>query len=268
MQEILLGPAGTPAKSTFEGLEAVKKLGLQAMEVQFSHGINMSSELAKKIGEENKKYNIHLSIHAPYYINLASEEKQKVTDSKKRILESCRLGHLMGARHIVFHPGYYGKKSKEETYDMIKTEMAEMQKIIKNNKWSTALAPETTGKGSQFGDLDETIRIAKEIKCSMCLDSAHIFARNNGKIDYDEVFDKLRKTKEHHIHSHFSGVNYSAKGERNHINLGSKPDFFEYAKTIMKKKISITIISETPITWKDSLKMKKIFEKMGYRFQN
>ena len=36
---INLGPAGTPASSTIEGLSAVRKLGLKTMEVQFSHGL-------------------------------------------------------------------------------------------------------------------------------------------------------------------------------------------------------------------------------------
>jgi deoxyribonuclease-4 len=172
----------------------------------------------------------------------------------------------MGAKNIVFHPGYYGKKTKQETYDIIKAEMDEMSKIIKHNKWGTMLAPETTGKGSQFGDIDETISIVKELRCSLCLDPAHIFARNNGKIDYGEIFDKLSKLKQKSTHCHFSGINYSAKGERNHVVLDHKPDFDLFAKTIMKRKINCTIISESPITYKDSIKMKRIFEKLGYSF--
>ncbi|MFN6992275.1 MAG: helicase-related protein, partial [Fervidobacterium sp.] len=45
----------------------------------------------------------------------------------KRILDSCRLGHLFCAKYIVFHPGFYGKYSKEQTYEIIKNE-------IKNKK--------------------------------------------------------------------------------------------------------------------------------------
>lgn len=263
MQKILLGPAGSPARSTIEGLEAVKELSLQAMEVQFSHGIKMGNALAKQIGEENKKYKIHLSIHAPYYINLASTERAKVTASKKRILKSCELGHLMGAKEVVFHPGYYGKLSKKETYRIILAEMQDMQKTIRKNKWKTVLAPETTGKLSQFGDLDETLKLSRAVGCSLCLDSAHLYARNNGRINFDEVLGKLKRG---HIHCHFSNINYSKKGELNHLVLDSKPRFADFAKAILKKKINCTIISESPITWKDSLKMKKTFEELGYRF--
>src|SRR3989338_2094963 len=105
-QQILLGPAGSPAASTLDGIAAVKQLGLQAMEVQFTHGIVMSLGLAERICDANK-HGISLSIHAPYYITLASDEKAAA--SRKRILDSCERGHLMGAGRIVFHPGYYGK---------------------------------------------------------------------------------------------------------------------------------------------------------------
>ena len=66
-----------------------------------------------------------------------------------------------------------------------------MLDTIKKNSWNIKLAPETTGKHSAFGSLDETIKIAKETKCAICIDPAHLYARNNGNIDFKEVLDKL-----------------------------------------------------------------------------
>ena len=266
MQKILLGPAGTPGKDTLDGLETTRKLGLQAMEVQFSHGIAMGLPLAKKIGEENKKYNVSLSIHAPYFINLASEDTKKIEASKKRILDSCERGHILGAKKIVFHAGYYGNRSKEETYEMVKESMLEMQKTIKEKKWNVALAPETSGKHSAFGTLEEIISLAKETKCSFCTDIAHLYAKGMGKIDYDKVFKEIKKIKEENYHFHFSNIKYSEKGELSHLVLDGKPDFIDFANEIIGKKTNCTIISESPITWEDSLKMKNIFEKQGYKF--
>ena len=267
--QILLGPAGTPGKNTLDGLSATKKLGLQAMEVQFTHGIAMGLELAKRIGEENKKHNISLSIHAPYFINLASEDRKKIGASKKRILDSCERGHLMSSNNIVkivFHAGYYGKRSKEETYEMIKDAIEEMQKIIKERKWRVSLAPETSGKHSAFGTLDEIINIAKEAKCSLCTDIAHLYAKGMGRIDYDDIIKKLKKAREKNYHFHFSNIKYSEKGELSHLVLDHNPDFSVFAESILRSKIGCTIISESPITWKDSLKMKGILEKREYKF--
>ncbi len=101
---IKLGPAGSTGKGTLEGIREVKRLGLQAMEVEFVRGVHMGLSLAKECGAEAKKLGIELSVHAPYYINLASEEKKKQEESKKRILDSAERGHYLGAREIVFHP--------------------------------------------------------------------------------------------------------------------------------------------------------------------
>lgn len=255
---IRLGPAGSPMKNTLDGLGYIKDIKLNAMEVEFVYGVRMQNELAKEIGKLAKKLDISLSVHAPYYINLASAEKQKIEASKKRILDSCERAHYLKASHVVFHAGFYGKLSDNECYEMIKKEIIEMQDIIKENKWKTKLAPETTGKKSQFGSLTELLKLRDEIKCDICVDFAHLHARN-GSINYLSIFDQLSGLR--HIHSHFSGIEFSDKGERRHLIM-EKSNFLPLAKEILKRKVDITIICESPVTWKDSLKMKEIIEKL------
>ena len=265
--KIALGPAGSPGNSTLEGIPMIKEMGLQTMEVQFSHGIGMGLPLAKKVGEEAKKMGIKLSVHAPFYINLASKEKKKIEESKKRILDSCERMSIMGGGPVVFHPSYFSERDTEEVFQTTKDAVLDMMQFIKKNKWNCKLAPETTGKHSALGSLDETIRLVKETGCFLCVDFAHLYARNYGKIDYEEVFDRLKPLKLEHLHCHFSGIKYTMKGEQKHINVGeNKPPFEPLAKEILKRKLDITIISESPITWKDSLRMKGIFEKLGHKF--
>jgi deoxyribonuclease-4 len=264
--KINLGPAGSPAASTFEGIAKVKELGLQSMEVQFSHGIKMSIDLAKKCGIEAKKLGIELSIHAPYFINLASEDKKKQQESKQRILDSCERGHYLGAREIVFHPSYFGKADKEKVFQTTKAHILDMMETIRKNGWDVSLSPETTGKHSALGSLDETIRLVKETGCSFNIDFAHLYARNYGKIDYTEVLDKVQSLRSKHIQCHFSNISYTSKGERNHEILDHHPPFEPLAKEILERKLNITIISESPVTWRDSIKMRTIFESLGYNF--
>jgi deoxyribonuclease-4 len=261
---ILLGPAGSPLTSTIEGISEIKKLGLQAMEVEFTHGIKMSDSLAKDIFNENKNYNILLSVHAPYFINLASEEEDKRNASIQRIIRSCELGDHMGAKCIVFHAAYYGKNDEEETYNIVKESVLSIQEKIEKNSWNVELCLETTGKRSEFGTLDELLRLRKETKCGICVDFAHILARNNS-INYKEVFDKLEKSGFRRIHSHFSGIVFGDKGEQHHKDL-KEEEILPLAKEILKRKIEITIISESPSTWKDALKIKSVFERLGYKF--
>jgi deoxyribonuclease-4 len=267
---IILGPAGSPARSTIEGVEKVKELGLHCMEVQFTHGIKMGLDLAKEIGKERKRIGIELSVHAPYYINLASKEPRKVKASKERILDSCERAHHMGAKHVVFHPAYFGEKDKETIYQTAKEQILDMVGTVRKKGWEVLLSPETTGKHSALGSLEETIRLSKETGCSLCVDFAHLFARNYGRIDFGEIFNKLKTLKINHLHSHFSCIEYTSKGEKNHLILEErKPDFRKFAKELLKQKWldSITIISESPITWKDSVKMRDILERMGYRWK-
>lgn len=265
--KIYLGPAGSPSASTLEGLSAVKEMGLNAMEVEFVRGVHMKPDLAREIGEKNRKAGLFLSVHAPYFINLASPEKEKVKASMKRILDSCERGHYMGAKFIVFHPAYFGKLDKEKCFEAVKQRVEEMNETIRSNKWNVSLAPETTGKHSAFGSLDETIRLAKEAKTSICLDLAHLYARNMGVIDYSEVLDRVGALRLKQLHCHFSGIQFSLKGERNHIVMGESPPFEPFAKELLKRDMDVSIISESPVTYQDSLRMKRIFEKLGHRVQ-
>jgi len=254
---ILFGPAGlgTPA---LEGLERCKKLGLGAAEVAFTYGVRMTNSTAKQIGEKAKKLKIKLSVHGPYYINLASKEKAKLNASKKRILTSCERAHHLGASPVVFHAGFYQGREEDEVFKIIKEQIQDLQKTIKQKKWKVKLAPEVTGKKSAFAGLDTLLKLKRATGCGICIDFAHLYARNVGKIDYDEIFKKIRSLS--HIHAHFSGINYTPKGERSH-KLLDKRFFTPLAKAIKKAKPkSITIINESPDTFGDSVKMKKWFE--------
>lgn len=255
--KIILGPAGSPSSSTIDGIKVVKELGLGAMEVQFSHGIRMSLELASIVGKEARKEGIKLSVHAPYYINLASADAKIVAASRNRIIDTCQRAQLMGARCVIFHPGYYGENVNEK----IKKEIISLIKTNEKNGWDVQLCPETTGRKSQFGSLEEILLLSKETGCSYCIDVSHILARE-GSVDYDNILERLP---EGHTHFHFAGIEYGTRGEKRHL-ICNKEEFKIFAQAIMKNKRSSTIISESPITWKDSLMMKAVFQEFGYEF--
>jgi len=255
MVKISFGPGGTAGLGYDQGLDYAKKLGLTAMECEFTYGVSMKNDEAKRIGKLAKQLGIALSIHAPYYINLSSDEKQKVLASKKRILQSCERGHHLNAKHIVFHAGFYQKKDPEEVFQTIKKEILDLQKTIKQKKWNVILSPETTGKPSQFGSLDELLRLKKETGCHLTVDFAHLKARNNGIIDYGEVMKKLKPL--NHIHAHFSGIEWTPKGERRHLITENKY-IKELIQYIIKYNLDVTIINESPDPFGDSTKTKKI----------
>ncbi|MFH1849730.1 MAG: TIM barrel protein [archaeon] len=247
---IRIGTAGAAELYTREGLQSLKDEGLNAMEVEFTYGVRMSNNAALGIGADAKKLGIALSVHAPYYVNLASKEKPKIHASAHRVLESCEKAHHLGATHVVFHPAFLQGRASEEVFPIVCEQIQKMQDVIDESGWKVNLAPETTGKQSQFGDVDELLRLRDETGCSMCVDFAHLLART-GSIDYTGVFDKLRPLK--HIHAHFSGIEYGDKGERRHI-LTTEDVIEPFLKEVVKRNADITIINESPDPVSDAVK--------------
>ena len=258
MADILIGPAGSGGSSP-ENFKRIRDLGLEAVEIAFTHGIWLTREKAEIIKSANKKLGLRLSVHAPYYINLNSKETEKVNASKSRILKSCEIGHYLGAGEIVFHPGFYLKKPAEETYGAIEREIKGLQKVIRDKKWDVVLSPEITGKPSQFGSLAELIRLRENTNCGMTVDFAHLKARNNGIIDYHGLMEALKTMMP--FHSHFSGIEYTSGGEKKHL-LTKAGDTRELLESLLKYRISTTIINESPAPLEDSVKMKKILEEL------
>ncbi len=240
---IKFGPAGLgPVKTAEDVLKKYHRLGLRACEIAFTYSVYIKKEEdAIRIGRKAKELGIELSIHAPYFVNLNSEEKEKREATKKRILECCRVGELLGAKVVVFHPGYYGDidnsdnystnsqnslmdnsekqlpnnriiHNKELAYNNIKTGILDMMQEIKKNQWKIKIAPETMGKINVFGSIEEISNLVKDTGCSFCIDFAHILARDK-KVDYAKV-EKLFPEKDWHVH--FSGIVYGDKGEKHH----------------------------------------------------
>ncbi len=257
---IIFGPAGLGGiKEAEANLEAYAKLGLKACEIAFTYSVYLSNkEDAIRIGNKARKLGIRLSIHAPYWINLNSSEKIKIEQSKKRILACCKIGELLQAEYVVFHPGFYGKFSQEETYDNIKNQILELQKELKRNSWKIKLAPETTGKVNVFGKEEEILSLVKDTGCFFTIDFSHLWARSQGKMSYKEIYDKVKSFSS--LHCHFSGIDFGEKGERNH-KLTPLEEIKKLLEILPKNK-DIVIINESPSPVGDSVKMLEIYEKL------
>ena len=250
---IRVGPAGSGGLGNLKGIQKVARMKLDCMEVEFTYGVRMSTDAAREVGALAKAKGIILSVHAPYYINLASDEKEKIQASKQRILDSCQRAHALGAQNVVFHAGFYQQKTAEQTYALVKKAILEIQKKISKHKWTIQLCPEITGKPSQFGSVEELMKLMQETGCSICVDFAHLYAREQGSVDYAKILKKLPKK----FHAHFSGIEYGPKGERKHLKTA--PKFFKpLAEALLQTNRDVTLICESPRPYKDAAMMKKV----------
>ncbi len=275
MVKLLFGPAGVPNcskdRSTVGGIRTVKELNLDAMEVQFVRGVRMNEETAKNVGDVSKELGIVLSVHAPYYINLNAETQKKLEDSIKRLKDSVKIGSLFFARNIVFHPGYYLKSSKESAYKKIRDSIKTVLEYIDQNNLDVILRPETTGKPTQFGELDEIINLCSELERVLpCIDFSHIHARYNGAYNsYDEFCSILEKVENlgknalKDMHIHVSGIEYGLKGEKKHLNLDESDfKYMDLLKALIDFDVEGLVICESPNLEEDAMKLKNEYLKM------
>ena len=276
MNELLFGTAGIPLSSeprtTIDGIKHVRKLGLGAMELEFVRSINISKEKAlevKKVAEDN---DIVLTCHAPYFINLNSLEKEKINASIERILNSARIINLCGGYSVCFHAGFYMGQEPKKVYATINHNLKEITLTLKKENNNIWIRPETTGKETQFGNVDEILQLSQELDNVMpCIDFAHFHARTNGKYNSYKEFasileaieTKLGKKGLENMHMHITGIAYGPKGEKNHLNLKeSDLKYQELIKALNDFKVKGVVISESPNIEGDALLCKKVYEKI------
>lgn len=263
---IYLGPGGTPhgIKGTKDSMRYLADEGLNAMEVQFVRGARMKVSTAEEIGKEAEKHDILLSVHAPYYINLNSKKNETIEKSKERIMKSARLADHMGSWIITVHAGYYSDMSSEKATEIISDNVVECAEKIKKESLDVQIGLEQMGKEKSWGTLDEIEKVTERTDIVVpVLDFAHYHARYGGALKNEEDFRDLLQRYESiqggPLHSHFSSIEYTKKGEKKHLNVEERePDFTQLAPILKEKEYDITIICETPELDRDSLKMKDI----------
>lgn len=247
--------AGIPmsAKDYSDAFKKLEEYNLDGLEVEFVHGVRYSENTRNSILNRNNKIITH---HGPYYINLNAKEEDKIQASIKRVLDTARAGLDLGAYSITYHAAFYlGNSSSEVTKKMIDVHkiIVETLKEENNNIW---IRPETTGKKSQWGTLDEIIELSKNFSNILpCVDFAHIHAREDGKFNtYDEfckileqIGNELGEIALNNFHGHVAGIEYGAKGEKKHL-IFEESDFNykDLLKAFKKFNVKGVIVCESP----------------------
>jgi deoxyribonuclease-4 len=271
-KKLLFGTAGvplsTPASTTLAALDHIKKLGLDCLEVEFVKGVKMGHETAREIGRKAASLGVRLSVHAPYYINLNSAEQGKRLASQEHLITSARLAQRLGARSLVFHGGYYGQNSPEETYRNIKAALRDIVSILRSEQNTVTLRPETMGKKSQFGSLDEILALCRDVDVLRpCLDFSHVHARERSENSYRHFHHILRKIEKklgrrvlEDMHIHIAGILYGERGEIKHLDL-EKSDFnFDaWLKALQDVGAAGMVICESPNLETDALMLKNLY---------
>ena len=269
----------------FEIPEYLSCMGLNAYEFSAGRMANFSdSPIYKKFRANSKKFNVAISLHAPYYISLTSETPEMYEKSIDRLAKTYAWAVWLNAKRIVVHPGTYGKsKIKRNLIQMIIDGInsgIELSKDLfpklKEKFKEICLCPETMGKLGQIGTTEQIIEICNEVgtnKARPCIDFGHIYARNigkkTGKILYNQTFEKIEnnlgKDIVENLHIHYSKIEYTGKGEKMHHSNDSSwgPNIDPLFKIIKEQGYKPIIINESPELDSDAKKLMDLWKKMS-----
>lgn len=275
---IRFGPAGNEPsfyeqgyKNTFEAMKWLQDMGLNAYEYQSGRGVNIGEQAALKIGEHAKKHDIALSLHAPYFINMATPERDKVQSSLVHMHKSYIAAKQMGAARVCVHTGSPMGDTRENA---IKRAHIFLKNFLDDiDDQSVIFCPELMGKVNQLGNLEEVIYLcANDERILPTIDFGHLNARTHGTLKTPEDFERvvlklingigLERTRIMHVH--FSQIEYTQGGEKKHLTFEDDkygPYFQDLIPVLYKYDMKPVIICESDNTMAtDALKSKIMYE--------
>lgn len=261
-------------KKTVQAPGYIASLGLDAYEYQCGHGVRISQSSAEAVGSAAREAGVVLSIHAPYYISMASEDADIRARSIAYILQTARAADWMGAGRIVVHPGACGKRDRAAALALAcETFQRALNALDEAQLGHVCVCPETMGKKGQLGTLDEVMAICKlDTRLLPCVDFGHVNARTGGglatRADYaavlDTMGDALGPDRLRVFHAHFSKIEYTVSGgEVRHLTFADTvygPPFAPLAEELAARGLAPTIICESAGTQAaDANRMKTIY---------
>ena len=261
----LFGPAGNCDEFAAAGYKAtvqvfgfLQQRGLTAYEYQCGRGVRVSDESAAAIRRKASEHGIAVSLHAPYFISLASAEEEKRENSIRYILESARAVDKMGGDRIVVHPGGLGGRSREEAAALATDTLLRAQAALDaEHLGHVHVCPEVMGKINQLGTLDEVLGFCRaEERFLPCVDFGHLNSRTGGETNTAEAFvtvldrigDQLGKERQKAFHIHFSKIEYTVGGEKKHLTFADEqfgPEPAPLMRLLAERGLCPTVICES-----------------------
>lgn len=274
------GPAGNaesfPYKSSVDAPRWLGELGLDCYEYQCGKGVRVKEDTAVALGRQAQEHGVALSLHAPYFINLANPDPESQEKTIGYITSSCLVADQMGATRVVIHSGALMKRTREEAMNIALPFLKEIVAVCQDQGFGhIILCPETMGKINQLGDLDEVLRLCQVHESLIpCVDFGHLYARSLGKDEGGEAVERMLSRMESELgtdrasrfHSHFSHIEFTPNGgEKCHRTFdddgGYGPAWEPLAQAVAERGWSPTFICESAGTQaEDALTMKRIYQ--------
>lgn len=260
-------PLRTEPKDYENAFRVLKEMNLDGIELEFVHGVRMGENSQKTVTEKSKDFVV--TAHGPYYINLNSKEQEKIDASVIRIIETAAMADKVGAFSITYHAAFYMGMDKKEVFKKVVDETKRIIEVVERDGLNVWIRPETTGKSTQWGDLDEVIALSKEFKQVLpCIDFSHLHARSGGGVneykDFRNILERLGNEIGQYaldnFHGHLAGIAYSDKGEKNHLELQqSDMNYKDLLKALKEFNVKGALVCESPNIEEDCKLIKEYY---------
>ena len=268
-------------KTTVEAPAFIRQRGLDAYELAFGRGVFLRPDRAEALRAEAEKNGVTLSVHAPYYINLANPDRDKILRSFGWLLDAARAAAAAGAAEMVVHLGSGMGQDRQTALERTGTNLRESMARMEDEGLSgVRLCPETMGRPGQIGDLEEILRYCeKDERLLPCVDFAHLHALSRGGLDSREAFarvldrleERLGPDRARRSHLHFSAIQYGASGEIRHRTFaeeGFGPDFGLLAPELAERGYCGILICECAGTQAEDAKtMRNLYDDCLERYR-
>ena len=239
--------AGVPLRAGNKGYEAgfkiLDEMGLDGLELEFVRGVRISDKSRETVKATTKV----ITAHAPFYVNLNAREEDKLEASVQRIIETAEVANELGGFSITFHAGYYLGQEAELTYTNIRSKIQIITDELAKTGNKIWIRPETTGKATQWGDLEE-------IRYNGISNTYDEFCAI-----FEQIGNELGQAALDNFHAHIAGIEYGAKGEKKHLNLEESDfNYKDLLRAFKEFDIKGAVVCESP-NIEDDAKLLKDF---------
>lgn len=150
---------------------------------------------ADQLMKDNKIAKENVIVHAPYIINLATDDLEKREFSCNFLKEEIKRVETLGFSYLVLHPGSHVGAGTDKGIQNIADSL---NKIIDKDTKVVILLETMAGKGTEVGkNFEELESIISKIKqkenIGVCLDTCHINDAGYDLNYFDKVLDSFDK---------------------------------------------------------------------------
>ncbi len=226
---IRFGISGLPSEEGDDAafLDGLAADGCGAFELSFTKGFPWKEKRCARFGALAGERGLALSIHAPYFAILTSDDEEQARQTRAALEHSLKLGRAMGARLVVAHPGNVRGRTEEDLHALVTQNLEALEPKVRH--LGVALGLEVGGHRGAFGTLGDIALFAEQFAfVHPVVDWAHLHAMSGGALTSAEAFAAVFAFLREHfagwaldpLHCHFSDNRFGSAGEIEHVPYG------------------------------------------------